>query len=73
MSTATVPSAKGFLRVILTRPSGPCVTRSWAMGGLRTYLHRASRPASWPESLRPVARNPFTNDVCLGLAGVTAS
>ena len=44
MSTATVPSAKGFLRVILTRPLGPCVTRSCAMGGRRTYLQRASRP-----------------------------
>jgi hypothetical protein len=50
MSTATVPSAKGLLSVIRTRPSGPCVTRSCAMGGRRT--NRSGRsPARWTESV----------------------
>lgn len=40
-STAKVPSEKRFFRAMRTRPSGPRVTRSCAMGGLSTYLRRA--------------------------------
>lgn len=43
MSTATVPSEKGFFSVIRTRPSGPRVTRSCATAGRNTYFSSASR------------------------------
>ncbi|MBK6462440.1 MAG: hypothetical protein IPF92_15715 [Myxococcales bacterium] len=46
MSTATVPSEKGFLSVILTSPSGPRVTRSCATAGRNTYFNSASLPAT---------------------------
>ena len=51
MSTATVPSAKGFFNEMGTSPSVPRVTRSCATEGLKMYSRRASRPAS---SIAPV-------------------
>ena len=53
MSTATVPSAKGFFNEMGTSPSVPRVTRSCATEGLKMYSRTASRPAS---SIAPVAR-----------------
>ncbi len=51
MSTATIPSEKGFFRTMRTSPSGPCVMRSWATAGRST--NRSGRsPACWTESVK---------------------
>ena len=60
MSTAYVPSRKGLLRVMRTRPSGSKLRRSWARGGRSTYLHKASRPgaSSAPAWVAACSENP---------------
>ena len=64
MSTATVPSAYAFFRVMRTRPSWRCSNRSCAIGGARSLasghaghsaatpldLRRRARPRGWPRA-----------------------
>ncbi len=79
-SIAIVPSAKGRLRAMRTKPSGPWVTRSWAMGRRSTYSRRASRDlasspparvAAWSVKPSRLAQSGLSN--CNGLPASSPS
>ena len=70
-STAIVPSLKGRRNSSRTRPPSTKRTRSWAIGGRRTYLHKARRPGLSQAPTVVAACNEKPSSVTLSAARIS--